>query len=360
MEGRPTAWARALAWTRAYGRWVLLVLGVVVLGGLVVQVGPTKLWATMLLAGPWLPVILILDILWVAVEGTALLRFYGPVSREIPLRDWLRSMMAHYITMIALPVGRTGAEIARATMLRRSVGAQRATAGAAQIQAAVLAANGLISIPCLGASLFTLGLNNPLTLLLAGNAVVTLGLGVGLYLFMRRVSVGGWLGRRFARMAQFRPQVDEVLRESPGVPWSALGLCVAGRAIQTVEYGVMLLAVGGSLTWVTALISQGIHLVGASLGDMVPGQVGITEGAYRVFADALGLGATPEKALAIALVARTSTVAVAALCFLGLQVLPAQPQLVDPAGASVASDPSGMPSTAGAAWGGKSERQGVD
>jgi hypothetical protein len=37
---------------------------------------------------------------------------------------------------------------------------------------------------------------------------------------------------------------------------------------------------------------------------MVPNQVGITEGAYRLFSDVLGLGSEPARAIGIALVAR--------------------------------------------------------
>jgi hypothetical protein len=77
-----------------------------------------------------------------------------------------------------------------------------------------------------------------------------------------------------------------------------------GRLFQTVQYGVILVAVGGSLGVLSALISQAIHLVGAGLGDLVPNQAGITEGAYWVFADALGLSSDPAAAVGIALVAR--------------------------------------------------------
>ena len=94
-----------------------------------------------------------------------------------------------------------------------------------------------------------------------------------------------------------------------------IGFSVAGRVIQTLQYGVILVAVGGILTPTSALVTEGIHLVGAGLGDMVPNQVGITEGAYRVFASALGLEDAPARAISIALVARLcqSSLAAAAL-----------------------------------------------
>ena len=78
---------------------------------------------------------------------------------------------------------------------------------------------------------------------------------------------------------------------------------------------MILHAVGGALTISSGFVTQGIHLVGAALGDMVPNQVGFNEGAYRVFAEALGLGHDPARAVSIALVARLAQFILAGLCF---------------------------------------------
>jgi hypothetical protein len=87
-----------------------------------------------------------------------------------------------------------------------------------------------------------------------------------------------------------------------------------GRTLQALQYGLMLVAVGGSLTVVSALVSQAIHLVGAGVGDFVPNQVGITEGAYRIFAPALGLEDDPARAIGIALIARACQFLLAGVC----------------------------------------------
>jgi hypothetical protein len=81
-------------------------------------------------------------------------------------------------------------------------------------------------------------------------------------------------------------------------------------------------AVAGSFKFTSSFVAEGVHLVGAGLGDMVPNQVGVAEGAFRYFAPTLGLGASPEKALAIALVARISVVVSAALAALALLLVP--------------------------------------
>ena len=80
---------------------------------------------------------------------------------------------------------------------------------------------------------------------------------------------------------------------------------------------MILLSIGGVLTVKSAFVAQGIHLVGSGLGDMVPNAVGITEAAYRFFAETLGLSEDPARAIAIALVARLTQYTVAAIALVG-------------------------------------------
>lgn len=329
MSSRPSLWSRLAAWFKAYGRWVLLTFGVVALVGLINHVGPRELWAVLVTAGPWLPIILLLEMIWISVDGLALLVFFGSHRRRIPPRVWVRSLMVHYMTMAVLPVGRAGAEVARATMLAPHVGNQRAAAGAAQIQSATLVGNAIICLPCLIAVAYQVGWSSTaLPYLLLVNMVGTASVGLGLYVFLRKARIGGWLGKKFARMSHWGPELDQVLRDTPrGRP--AFLLTAAGRAMQTLQYGIILLAVGGTLTFESALMSQGIHLVGAFFGDLVPTQIGVTEGAYSLFAQHLGLGDAPARALAIAIIARISAFAVAAISFLGIWLWPVKPVLLE-------------------------------
>jgi hypothetical protein len=304
-----------------FGRWLLLALGVGAIVYLVESVGPRAVWASLVGAGPWLPLVLLLDLAWLATEGLALLALYGGSARKIPLRDWVEATLVQYTTMVVLPVGRAGAEVARASMLSRFVGGTRATAAAALMQSITLLANAAVSVVCLAFVL--LGPRQlELALLLLGNAAVTLVLGAGMYLVMRRAKVGGMLGRRFERLAHFGPELDEHFAKSRSRHFAALGICLGGRVVQTLQYGVILYAVTSVFTVQSTFVAQGIHLVGAGLGDMVPNQVGVTEGAYRIFAGALGLAAEPERAVAVALLARVSNLGVAGLCALGVQLLP--------------------------------------
>jgi hypothetical protein len=131
-------------------------------------------------------------------------------------------------------------------------------------------------------------------------------MGIGILAVTRRAKVGGFLAKRYRSMLHWGPAFDEALREMPAIPYKAIGICFAGRLIQAAQYGVILHAVGGALTPSSGFITQGIHLVGAFLGDMVPNQVGFNEGAYRLFAPVLGLSHDPARAVSIALVARVA------------------------------------------------------
>lgn len=314
------------AFLSRWGRWILLLLGIIAVFLLIQSVGWAELSGILWAAGPWLPLILLLDIGWVGLESFAVLLLYGKPARRIPPRAWVEATLIHYTTMTVLPVGRTGAEVARAGLMAPWVGASRAATGALVMQTLTLTVNTMISFCCLIAVVAAVG-NDKLSWLLFGNGVATFVLGGGLYLVMSRVKIGGLIGKKFESMAERGPEFDECFQESRPRHLPALFLAFGARTLQTVQYGVILLAVVGSFEISGTLIAQGIHLVGAGLGDMIPNQVGVTEGAYRLFAGALGLAAQPEKAVAIALLARISNLGVAGLCALGAQLIPrAQPE----------------------------------
>ena len=94
----------------------------------------------------------------------------------------------------------------------------------------------------------------------------------------------------------------------------AVCLSVLGRCIQCLLFMTVLYATSGLLSIVSGSIAQGISLAGSTVGDAVPQQAGIAEGAFVYFADALAL--TPEKAVSIALVVRVCQLTLAATCLL--------------------------------------------
>ena len=83
-----------------------------------------------------------------------------------------------------------------------------------------------------------------------------------------------------------------------------------------VKRGVVLRAVGASATPAAAVTAQGIQIVGAAVGDLVPNQMGATEGAYGLFKTALDLGDAPARALSIVLIVRLAQLVLSCVCFL--------------------------------------------
>jgi hypothetical protein len=143
----------------------------------------------------------------------------------------------------------------------------------------------------------------PLTIALLVHFVGVSLVGVGLRAVLRARRIGGWLGRKFVRIAGVTKAVQVVARGAPILAPKPIAALLAGRVLQAVEYGVLLVAVGvQDVTVGAALVAQGITFVGTAVGMVVPGQIGALEGAFSLWAGTLG--ANPAQALAIPLLAR--------------------------------------------------------
>jgi hypothetical protein len=300
--------SRASTWARL----ALLAVGLSLVVWLVRGVGSARVATVLAACGAWVPLIVALEIVFVSFDVVAARALLGELASRIGRPTWIRSTALAYAATILLPAGRAAGEATRAATLAPVVGATHATAVCARLQVAVLAANGIYSL--IGAALLA-WCGPPRSVLaaaLAANGVVCAALATVLLLVVRNARVAAWLRGRFARLID-RYAADD--RAPP--PMSALvratAACVVGRGVQTVQYGVVVLAVGGAASAVSALTAQSIHLVGAAVGDAIPGQVGALEGAYRMFANTLGLASDPARALSIALAVRLAQLALAAL-----------------------------------------------
>jgi hypothetical protein len=291
------------AWAKKLARFALFAFGLAAVVYVVRDAGPERVLSTLLGAGVFVPVVILLEAAFMTMDIVSLRYLLGDAARSVPVSVWARSGLVAYGFMILLPGGRAAAEVVRATQLAPYVGGARAAAFGARLQAATLLGNTVISLPSAIACFVAGSPSDALPWLVLGNGLVTGVIGGAIIFASRRSKVGGWLGQRFAGLASHGASFDEALRTDtswgPPILFSTLG-----RTFQAVQYGVLLAAVGGSFGVVSALVSQGIHLVGAGLGDFVPNQVGVTEGAYHVFAPALGLAEDPARAVGIALLAR--------------------------------------------------------
>jgi uncharacterized membrane protein YbhN (UPF0104 family) len=298
-------------------RGLLGVVGLCYVVHLIRAAGAERVGAVLLQAGAWLPLVIALEVYQAASDFAALRAILGDDWRKVPLRTWLRSSVVAYAMMILVPAGRATGEVTRAALLSRTLGAPRAATTSTQLQAAYLSANGLLSLLelCFVAAFF--GAGSTLALLLAGNVLFQAFISTGLLAILWDARVGRGLDklrRRFVPGALEAQPVDPAIRRK--LPLKAFAICSLSRSMQLVQYGVVLHAVGGAFSARGAVITHGIHLVGATLGDLVPNQLGVVDGMYRAFAGAMGFAAAPERALSIAFVVRAAQFSLATACVL--------------------------------------------
>jgi hypothetical protein len=298
------------------GQVVLAMGGLALVAYLVTEAGAGRVAAVLWQAGPWLPVIFALEVFQMGTDFLALRSILQGRWRQIPWTTWVRSSALSYAMMTLLPAGRAAGEVTRATLFSKYVGTPRAATASTCLQAAYLSANGVLSLAACLAVASRFGVRAPLAMLLAGNVVFQALIASSLLAILRAARIGRWLDRMRRRFVPgaFRESAPLDPEERRRIPWRAALACSLGRAGQTLQYGIILHAVGGILTLRNAFITHGIHLVGATLGDMLPNQLGVTDGAYRAFATDLGFAAEPARALSIAFVVRIAQLSLAAIC----------------------------------------------
>jgi hypothetical protein len=313
------------------GRVVLFVAGLGLAAWLVRGVGIDRVAHVLSDAKGFVPFIVLLEMLIVCTDVLALRALLGPSAQRITAPVWIRSSAIAYASSILLPAGRALGEAMRVRALAPEIGAPRATGAASRLQITVLYANAAISIAIL-AELASKGeASGPLAIAVLINAALCALLASLLLALVRSKRFAAWLGQRFRGFVEAHTAPDDLPAPS-GAPARAFGFVFLGRLIQAVQYGVAVRAVGGASTLHLALSAQGIHLVGALAGDLVPNQIGVTEGAYRAFAHALDFDAEPARALGIALLTRIAQIGLAVLC-LGVATLVAKKKKERPAGA---------------------------
>jgi hypothetical protein len=147
-----------------------------------------------------------------------------------------------------------------------------------------------------------------ITLALVAHAAALLALGAGIRLVMRTPRLGRWMARRLRQLARGAASFQETARESPVLAPRPTAALLAGRTIQVAQYAVLAHAAGVDVTAARALLSQGLNLISLAAGALVPGQIGVSEGAFVLSATALGT--TEAKAMAIALLAHVVQVSI--------------------------------------------------
>lgn len=300
-------------WARPVGRALLAVIGLAIVVVLVRAAGPRRVAQVLLQAGPWMPSIAALELVQILSDVVALRLILGDAARRIPAGTWIRSSAVSYAMMVLLPAGRAAGEVARGALFAHHIGVPSATACGTQLQASYVSAIGLLSLAEFITVASQPGPRSSLGFLLGVNALLTIGAASALVAVLWDARVGRWLvGLR--RRVSGSSEVASFAPLARRIPWTAACACSAGRTAQLAQYAVILSAVGGVATLRSALVVHGVHLVGATLGDAVPGQLGVVDGTYRAFAAVIGFASAPERALSIAFVAHATQLLVAAAC----------------------------------------------
>jgi hypothetical protein len=306
---------------RGIGRGLLALAGLALVIHLVRAAGPDRVAHVMWQTRALLPVIVALELVQLTSDFVSLLLLLGDRSARVPAATWVRSSAVAYAMMILVPAGRAAGEVARATMLTPWVGAPAAATASTELQSSYVFANGLLSAIGCAVVASVIGPRSSLALLLAANALLMFAFAGALIAVLWNVRAGRWLGGRLRRFAVTArdggpPSLPAPLEPSARrrLPWRAAIVCSISRLTQVAQYGVVLHAVGGIASVRGAFVAHGIHIVGSTLGDMLPNQVGVVDGAYQTFAAAIGFGGVPARALSIALVARTAQLLLAGAC----------------------------------------------
>jgi hypothetical protein len=299
------------------GRILLAAAGFAIIAFLVRSAGPERVLHVLLDTARWFPLIAALEVTQTATDIFAVRMLLGDARRNVPLSAWVRSSAVAYAMMTLLPAGRAAGEVGRAAILAKYVGTPPAANASARLSVAFLSGNAVASAAAFVAVTSWFGFGAPMSLLLGANVLLVAASAGSLLAITKNARVGRWLDkmrRRFASHEEERP--SQLPPEASDTPWRAIAACLVGRCAQLTQYGVILAAVGGAPSVRGAFVAQGIHLVGATLGDLFPNQLGVVDGVYRTFAPVLGLGAAPERALSIAFVVHTTQLSIAGVCVL--------------------------------------------
>lgn len=295
------------SWMRA-GFWARIALGVVGLGvvvWMIVSVGPDKVVASVGPALPWVPLICLLEMGRMAAETLAARIAFGSRASLVPLAALFRANVIGQSIANVAPAPRVVNETIKASLLAPHAGVPTVTSVGLTIQAATLTSVGLFSLPC-GLAIY-LRNNQPIWVWAALiHAFVLVGTGIALRAMTVSRRFSSWLAKRFPRWApgasMFSDHASETGLWAAGPTLALMG----NRACQMGQIAVAAHAVGVDVDVLSALAAEGVNLIAAAVGVMVPGGFGTTDGAFTLAADLLR--ATALQATSMALLLRCAQI----------------------------------------------------
>lgn len=262
--------------------------------------GIDRVWHAVLSASVYFPLILLFELGTWFLGMLAQRSLYGNERHLIPWPVVLRAGCTAYAIMGLMPLGRVVAESARAVLFSKYVGKTKAALVAIQIQIVALLVTGSVALV---AALVLIGNLGFLFLSWAAllNALAVLALALLALSAAKHFKMGRKLTILLPKVQVFGEQFDVYFINTKVLPKWPVIFEGCSRVSQIIQNGFLVLAVGGAFGIVPAFCSEAMHLIGATLGDLVPGQLGVTELVYSEAGTILSL--KPEDALSIALLA---------------------------------------------------------
>jgi len=308
-------------------------LGVLAVVLLVRHVGAKRLAETIADMAPFIAVAFALEGLRICSDTLRMRLLYSQGGHVIRYFTLLRVQLAAYPVNLLVPAGGAASEAYKVAVLKDVVGVPLATAVATITQSLVLIAGAIISIPCIFAAVAVWGFHG-LTVAVIVQAGVSLALGGAILGGARYRGVGRFIARvvrRFSKRGALAiEKAQEVVVSSPPVPLRALGAAVLSRVFQGVQLAVLALGAGAAMGIVPAFLALAVQLVGGAAGDLLPAQIGATDGAFAIAAEPLGIDL--PHALSIAIAMHVVQLSWALLGFLGRLIAPKhESQPVSPA-----------------------------
>jgi hypothetical protein len=285
--------AKVLAVTRPKRLLILLLrvgpplAGAGVIGWLIRAAGAREVVEVLARSIAWLPAVVALEGARIASELMSTRALLGVERNRVGLACLARAQLIANALCTVLPAGRAASEAAKASLLSREITGAKAAVVAVESQTLSLAVNAVTSIVVLGA-VCAAGLAPKLAWALSINALLCAGLAAAVALAVRSDA----LRRRLTRWRRIASPVKHfcaVLKHRPLTPFVPLTWCFAARAAQIALWATLLHAVGAELRPTTPFIAQGLSMVAATAGDLMPAQLGAHDGVFALAATDLGI-----------------------------------------------------------------------
>ncbi len=283
--------------TQRWRGWMHALLAVAGITGVVLlvrAVGLAQLCDTVRGLAGWFALLLALEGLRIGSDAWTLRMLYGG---RVPWRAVLSASLVSYPATLLLPAGRAAGEALKVGLLHRWVGVDRAVAAALFAQAYALFGGFVLSLPCVWAAFAVWG-GSGLAWAIALQAVTAIGLGAVIVVAARRRETSGVIG---ALSQRFGTAVEGVTREAQamGLPKAPLATMVLNRFLGGLQVALLAYALGIADALAEPLLVVGTYLVGAAAGDLVPAQIGATDGVLAYAATSLGAGIAATVALTL-------------------------------------------------------------